>query len=152
MVDPSLQPIDVHVVTDPIEAKAVARFTAVEFWGIEEPSDKDVSDILSEANQLGETRVAAFDEEGKVLAAAGLVRVTLGGEKSGFLMDLATISGKRHRGLGSNVVRYVERLAKENDIKTLEISGVTPVAVTFYEKLGYQRGSSEADFRKRLLA
>jgi predicted GNAT family N-acyltransferase len=72
----------------------------------------------------------------------GTVRLLAGGPGVGFLGRLAVLPEARGTGLGAALVRAVEDLARERELKTVELHAQVE-ARGFYERLGYEAYGEE---------
>lgn len=72
-------------------------------------------------------------------ASVGGFGIMLYGEERAHLVLLAVHAGRRRRGVGRSLVRWLEKVALTAGIAhvALEVRASNPAALAFYERLGY---------------
>lgn len=107
--------------------------------------------LLEEMRPRG-YRLFALEEDGQLLALAGVaVMANFYNGRYLFIYDLVTKAEERSKGYGAELVRYLEKFARDQGCHLVELtSGVQRKdAHRFYEeKMGYLRSSWV--FRKKL--
>jgi GNAT superfamily N-acetyltransferase len=92
--------------------------------------DVEITNLTSEHR----TSLIAYDYNETVLAVGG---TEVFGDDA-VLIDIAVAPAKRGEGLGRNIVKLLETVAKSGGAKKLELHAAEGSA-GFYEKLGYRR-------------
>lgn len=79
----------------------------------------------------------AYKSEGKIVGVAGL---QIESEKTGRIHWVYLLPEHQRKGIGTAMVTYLERKAKEKGLKRLRLLtvGKASWAINFYKKLGYQ--------------
>ena len=70
-------------------------------------------------------------------------------EKWADLLGLVVLPEFRNKGIGSSLVKYFEKIAKENKLKTIDLY-VDKKQLSLFRKLNYNEGRSYTAFRKKL--
>src|SRR3989344_7158840 len=70
-------------------------------------------------------------------------------EKWADLLGLVVLPEFRNKGIGSSLVKYFEKIAKENKLKTIDLY-VDKKQLSLFRKLNYNEGRSYTSFRKKL--
>jgi GNAT superfamily N-acetyltransferase len=96
--------------------------------------------------------VARVDDQLVGLAAVSLLWPAVGSSASLYLKELYVRQAWRGRGVGRDLMSYVERVARENNCSRIEFT--TDVentdAQVFYEALGYEPRPTKIFYRREL--
>lgn len=134
---PSFEDVEIREVpifADNLEqAEAVARFTIRELYHTAEPDKGYLGLFMGELEDR--KTFAALSADSKILAVAGLAIADDSNE--GVIVDVATDSGYRKRGLGKKVLNFAERVARESGVTHL-VTHPIDSSVEFYRRLGFQ--------------
>lgn len=115
-------------------------------YKIEDLTKEDAGYVCEKINGIVPREVDA-DEEEFVLKIEDENGVTIGGcfatayeyhWSRMFLNELWVDERYRHRGIGSMIIREVERIAKEKGCRVVTLGTASYMARPFYEKLGYK--------------
>ena len=125
----------------------------------------DASRLLSSAVYEGSTspeEIRNDIEKGRIVVAvdktdgligAGLLRPTdpIDNHVAAAITELAVAPGHRGQGLGAEIIRQLEDIARADHFERLCISFTNNEALNLYERLGYRRPNADALFVQKSL-
>jgi len=105
-------------------------------------SSSDYHAIYQAAKNEGDYKIAAIEDGGQILALMGyrILHDYVRG-KHVYVDDLVSTESARSKGLGAELLRFAESIARQNDCKVLRLcTGVENVrGVEFYERNGWTK-------------
>lgn len=105
------------------------------------PTDTDISiESLSELINCGESELIIAWDKDEVVGALSLVVFTIPTGKKAFIEDVVVDESYRGHGLGEKMVRKAIDLAKEKNVKRIELSSRPSriPANKLYQKMGFK--------------
>ena len=123
----------------PADAAALSRLEAECF-----PHPRSEAAILSEIGQPERYLLLTCKVQGRLEGYVGLEYVL----DEGYITDLAVFSRCRRRGVGTALMRELERRGRELGLRflTLEVRAGNLAALELYRGLGYQEAGRRAGF------
>lgn len=122
-----------YKITEPTSGTDLQKYYDFRFEVLRKPWDQPKASTQDEWENIS-VHVLMTNEKGEAIASG---RLQLNNEDEGQIRSMAVRADMQGKGLGSQIIKYIEQKAKEKKLKQLILDSRIN-AVKFYEKHGYE--------------
>jgi len=119
-------------IIEPASKSDLEKYYALRYEILRKPWNQPIASTKDEWEK-NSLHILILDENGRALATG---RLQLNSTEEGQIRSMAVVTDMQGKGLGSDIIRYIETKAKERNLRYITLDA-RENAVKFYEKNGY---------------